>query len=107
MNFLHAMDVVTKFANLTDMNWESVDSSKTHNSRTNLTMETTNDLAISNRTIELLEDFYAEHTSYYYDHVRQHGFFGCRPEIMLRSKRETGKFSCQYRHTLICTIIDS
>ena len=76
------MNVVANFIGLPKFAWrkyEIVANSVSHNLH-----ETIDDLPVDRSVLTRLQAFYNSLPHTYYDHVHEHGFWGCRPNVGMR-----------------------
>ena len=80
MSHVQALTKVTKWLGVSDYDWNQHEI-VAQITRTNLTMETIDDLKADRTTVMRLDDYYADHPSKYFAHVFKDGSYGCRPDV--------------------------
>ena len=70
-----ALQLVGQFAGLSEHDWTSVGVKYVHDHGAKPS------LPISDPVQQRMRAFFQRHGSLYYDHVAEHGFWGCRPDF--------------------------
>ena len=78
-NSTRALNVVANFIGLPKFAWRKLDIIS--NSVTQNLHETIDDLPVDRNVLTRLQTFYDSFPHTYYDHVHEHGFWGCRPNV--------------------------
>ena len=74
------MTTVTHFLGLDRFDWSNYHI--VSNSKSTDLHESADNLPINPAVVQRMRDFYARFNHTYYDMVRQHGYYGCRPDIV-------------------------
>ena len=75
-NHTAALSIVSEFVGLAPFNWDALN--VTAHSSSPVGPNAKEELPIDPVVLTRLRAFYARHGTYYWDHVRKHGFAGCR-----------------------------
>ena len=79
-NSAKAMSIVSTFIGLPPIDWAMYDFIGNNTISHNL-HETVDDLPVDKVVVQRIQAFYDSQPHSYYEHVRKHGYYGCRPDL--------------------------